>query len=164
MGLCDSRLQRGAAVFIMRDRKQVALLPEYVDDYIGQDGLVSVCRRSSLPRHNTRWDGDQLFEIPRQQLRFETAAEVIRRVNLEFGVERAGIGYERFFGYGVEHWHVRVVLYGQHQQRCGGVVGRSKRNVGSNRAGSRKWRSAGATPARQGGRRQSALTHSRGSA
>ncbi|MFL9936490.1 hypothetical protein P0D88_47645 [Paraburkholderia sp. RL18-103-BIB-C] len=74
----------------MRDRKQIALLPECVDDYIGQDNAVSVCRRSSLSRRNTRWDGHQLFEVSGQQVGLEAATEVMHRLDLIRGAVSLG--------------------------------------------------------------------------
>jgi hypothetical protein len=74
----------------MRDRKQIPLLPEYVDDYIGQDSPVSGCRCSLRPRRKTRWDGDQLFEVPGQQVRFEAATEVKDRLDLIRGAVSRG--------------------------------------------------------------------------
>lgn len=86
-----------------------------------------------------------------------TNSTFVHGVDFEFSVDGAGIEHERFVGYGVEHQHVHVVVYGQHQQRRARFDGGSDRDFGSNRPGSRKGRSAGATPARQGGRSQGGL-------
>jgi hypothetical protein len=74
----------------MRARKQIAFLPESVDDHIGRDNPVGVCRRSSLSRRNARWDGDRLYEVPRQHVRFEAATEAMDRLDLIRGAVSLG--------------------------------------------------------------------------